>query len=218
MNNFRRPTRLNRSIKNLLVAACGGALFSITALANPAEEITRAVAVNSAEDVSQASPRQFVRAFTAVAFGAQPRDLPDYVVAAIDLRPDLAPRTVAVAIKAATKNSEGKAGVLCLLVERIVRAAIAARPDAAVSIAKAGSSAAPHLRRCVIEAAVSVTPDKKAEIVQAATAKALPFAFLTFSASDSNAFSFSPPTLNPANISNVDDNGGVTSPEQPPSH
>lgn len=218
MNDFRQPTSFNRHVKNLLVAVCGCALFSVPALANPAEEITRAVAVSSAGDVSQATPRQFVKAFTAVALGAQPRDLPDYVVAAIELRPDLAPRTVGVAIKAAVKHSEGKAGSLCLMVERIVRAAIAACPDAAISIAKAGSAAAPELRRCVIEAAVSATPDKESEIVHAATAKALPFAFLTFSASDISAFSFSAASLSPANISSPDDNGAVTSPEQPPSH
>lgn len=218
MNAFRRPLTLNRFARNLLLAACGCALFTASALANPAEEITRAVAVNGVTDISQASPRQFVKAFTAVALLAQPRDLPNYVVAAIDLRPDLAPRIVGVAIRATIKNSQGKAGLLCLMVERIVRAAIAARPDAAVSIAKAGSSAAPELRRCVIDAAVSAMPDKKTEIVQAATAKAVPYAFLTFSASEPNAFSFSAATLNPANISSPDDNGAVTSPEQPPTH
>jgi len=218
VNDFRRPMSLNRCAKNLLLAACGCALFNASALANPAEEITRAAAVNGVTDVAQASPRQFVKAFTAVALRTQPRDLPNYVVAAIDLRPDLAPRVVGVAVRATVKNSEGKAGLLCLMVERIIRAGIAACPEGAVSIAKAGSSAAPELRRCVIDAAVSATPDKKSEIVQAATTKAMPFAFLTFSASEINAFSFSAATLNPANLSSPNDNGAVASPEQPPSH
>lgn len=218
MNDFRRPTSLHRSVKNVLLTACGYALFTVCALASPADEITRAVAVNGIGDVADASPRQFLKAFTAVALRAHPRDLPNYVVAAIDLRPDLAPRTVGVAITAAVKNSEGKAGLLCALVERIIRAGIAARPDAAVTIAKAGSSAVPELRHCVIDAAVSAMPDKKTEIVQAATAKAVPFAFLTFSASEPNAFSFSAATLNPANISSPDDDGAVNSPEQPPTH
>lgn len=218
MNDFRRPATLSRCARNLLLAACGCALFTTSALANPAEEITRAVAVNGVADVSQASARQFIKAFTAVALRAQPRDLPHYVVAGIDLRPDLAPRIVGAAIRVTVRNSDGKAGLLCLMVERIIRAAIAAHPDAAASIAKAGSAAAPELRRCVIDAAVSAAPDKKAEIVQAATAKAIPYAFLSFSASEPNGFSFSAATLNPANISSPDDDGVVTSPEQPPTH
>ncbi|MFN2623425.1 MAG: hypothetical protein ABR611_11320 [Chthoniobacterales bacterium] len=187
--------------------------------ATPAEEITRAVEANGVSDVSQAQPRQFVKAFAAVTFRVQPRDLPNYVVGAINLRPDLAPSVVAVAVKAARKNRETQPQLLCAMIERIVQAAIAANPDAAVAIAKAGASAAPTSRVCVISAAIAAAPQAKDQILEAASAKTIPLAFLTFSASDASGFSsWGSGNLNPANISQIGGNGVVNSPEQPPSH
>src|ERR1044072_7535276 len=115
----------------LLTFSCA-LLLSAPAFANPADEITRAVTVNGVSEVSAATHRQFLKAFTAVALRVQPRDLPDYVIAAINLRPDLTPNAVAVAVKAAGRNWESKPELLCPLIERIVRAAIAANPGAAV--------------------------------------------------------------------------------------
>src|SRR5689334_16334478 len=96
--------------------------------ATPADEITRAVTVNGVSDVARARPRRFVKAFAAVTLRVPPRDLPDYVVAAINLRPDLAANVVAVAVKASVKNWETKPQLLCLMIERIVQAGIAANP------------------------------------------------------------------------------------------
>jgi hypothetical protein len=202
----------------ILLVASSSVLLSTSALALPADEITRAVAVNGVSDISQARPRQFVKAFSAVALRVQPRDLPDYVVAAVNLRPNLAPNVVAVAVKAAVKNWEAKPEALCAIIERIVRAAIAVNPDAAVSIAKAAVSASPELRRCVVAAAISARPEEKEAIVQAASGKTMPFAFLTFSATDISGFTFTAATLNPANISDLGGDGNVNSPEQPRSH
>jgi hypothetical protein len=200
----------------ILTLSCA-LLIAAPAFANPTEEITRAVTVTGVADVSAARPRQFLKAFTAVALRVQPRDLPDYVTAAINLRRELAPNAVAVAVKAAVKNRESKAELLCPLIERIVQAAIAANRDAAVAIAKAAAAAAPHLRRCVVAAAISLAPEAKDQIAEAATNKIPPFAFLSFSASDSGAFSYKATTLNPANVSEPVDDGSVTSPEQPAS-
>jgi hypothetical protein len=207
-----------RCVKNLLLMGCGAILFSTWAFAAPVDEITRAATANGVTDVSQARPKQFVKVFTSVALRAQPRDLPAYVIAAINLRPDLAPNAVAVAVKAATKNWEGKPAALCLVIDRIVRAAIAADPDGAVSIAHAAASAAPLSRHCIISAAIAAAPQSKDQILEAATAKTVPWAFLTFSAADATAFSSWGANLNPANISQVGGNGAVISPEQPPSH
>jgi len=200
----------------LLTLSCA-LLISAPAFANPTEEITRAVSVNGVTDVSAASPRQFAKAFTAVALRVPPRDLPDYVIAAINLRPDLTPRAVAVAVKAATRNWESKSELLCPLIERIVKAAIAANPDEVVVIAKAAASASPHLRRCVVAAAISAAPEAKDEIVDAAANRVPPFAFISFSASDLGGFSYKAATLNPANIFEPVDDNTVTSPEQPAS-
>jgi hypothetical protein len=197
--------------------ACASILLTASAFANPAAEITSAVAVNGSADVSQARPRQFVKAFTAVALRIPTRELPDYVVAAINLRPDLAPSVVAVAINSAIKNWEAKPAALCGMIGRIVRAGIAANPDAAVSITKAASAASPELRKCVVEAAIAAVPEAKDAIVHAATATTIPFAFLTFSATDTSGFSFTAATLSPANISNLGRDANVNSPEQPPS-
>ena len=191
-------------------------MLGTAAFAAPVDEITRAVNANGVVEVSQARPRRFIKAFTSIALRVQPRNLPDYVIAAINLRPDLARNVVAVAVKATTKNFEGKPEALCAMIQRIVRAAIAANPDAAVSIARAGAAAAPTLRRCVVSAAIAAAPQAKDEILEAATTQTLPFAFLTFSASDSAGFSFSTATLNPANISDLAEDD-VNSPEQPPS-
>jgi hypothetical protein len=201
-----------------LVLLCGSLLLSPAAFGTPTEEITRALAANGISDISQARPRQFSKAFNAVALRVVPRDLPDYVAAAVNIRPDLAPHVVAVAVKAAVKNWEAKPDALCGMIERIVKAAIAANPEAAPSIAKASASVSPELRRCVVEAAIAVTPESKEAILNAVNSRSLPFAFLTFSASDTSGFSFTAATLNPANISDVGESGHVNSPEQPPSH
>jgi len=212
VNSFHQPKAF---VRNLLLCAC--AWLAVPAFATPADEIVRAVEANGVSDVSQARPRQFVKAFTAVTFRVPPRDLPEYVAGAINLRPELAANVVAVAAKAAVKNSETKPQLLCALIERIVRAAIAANPDAAVGIAKAAASAAPTLRRCIISAAIDAAPEAKDQIVEGASAKTIPLAFLTFSAADASGFSSWGANLNPANISQVG-NGVVNSPEQPPSH
>lgn len=197
------------------IVLCASAFLTASALATPGEEISRAVAVNGVADVSAAHPKQFLQAFTAVALRAQPRELPNYVIAAINLRSDLAPNIAAVAIKAVVKNSEMKPGARCALVDRIIRAALTANPDAVVAIVKAAASASPELRHCTVNAAISTLPGYKDAIVQAGKARVLPFAFLTFSASGNSGFSFSAPTLNPANISDLGDSN-VNSPEQPP--
>jgi hypothetical protein len=204
--------------RNLLLVGFGCALLAARALGTPSEEITRAIEANGVTDVSQAHPRQIVRAFTALTFRVQARELPDYVIATINLRPDLAPNIVAVAVKATVKRSGMKPESLCLMIERIVRAAIAADASAAVSIARAAASASPNLRHCVISAAVAAAPQAKAQIVEAAT-QTVPLAFLTLSISDEGGFSSSPGALNAANKVDVGTSGGVVnSPEQPPAH
>jgi hypothetical protein len=214
VNSFHRPKAF---LRNLVLSGC--ALLAVPVFATPADEITRAVQANGVSDVSQAKPRQFVKAFAAVTLRVQPRELPDYVVGAINLRPDLAPNVVAVAVKAARKNWETKPQLLCAMIDRIVRAAIAANPDAAVAIARAGASAAPKSRSCVVNAAVAVAPQAKDQILAVAGAKSIPLAFLTFSEADANGFSsWGGASLNPANFSQVGGDGTVNSPEQPPSH
>jgi hypothetical protein len=204
--------------RNLLLIACGSVLFIASSFATPTEDIARAVAVRGVSDVSQARPKQFLKAFTVVALRTEPRDLPDYVVAAVNLRPDLSPKIVAVAFKSAIRQLESKQRALCGISDRIVRAAIAANPDAAVSIAKAAVEASPALRQCVVAAAVSAAPNKETEIQTAAESQSVSLALLTLSGMDDTAFSISSATLNPANLSDLSGSVRVNSPEQPPAH
>lgn len=198
-----------------MLTVCAAAVLPVSAFATPTEEISQAVAVQGVANHSSAQPKQFLKAFTAVALRIQPRALPDYVIAAINLRPELASNIVAVAVKAAVKNCEGKPRVLCAIIDRIVRAAIAANPDALLAVVRAAASTSPELRHCVASAAISAAPTAKDAILQAALTKPVPFAFLSFSANGQSGFSYTAPTLNPANISDL---GGsnVNSPEQPP--
>jgi hypothetical protein len=211
VNHFHRPFNF------VLLAVCGVALLTTSAFANPAEEIIRAVAASGMSDVSQASPRQFTKALNAVALRVPPRQLPEYVVAAIHLRPELAPNIVAVAIKAAVRNLEGKPEVLCRMIERIVAAGIVANPDAADWIVRASTSAAPEWRKWIVAAAIAAAPNAKEAIVEAAKSKTVPLAFLNVSENPVSGFSFSSATLNPASISDLAGDGNVNSPEQPPS-
>ncbi|MEY2518656.1 MAG: hypothetical protein QOF24_415 [Verrucomicrobiota bacterium] len=197
---------------------CVSAFLAVSSFATPSEEIGSAVAAGSSGDVSQTRPHQFLRAFSAIALRVPQRDLPTYVTAAIDLRPDLSGRIVAVAVKAAIKDSETHPGALCRMIERIVTAAIAANPHAAVSIAQAAVAASPEMRTCVVEAAISAAPGRAAAIQNATELRGAAFGFLSFSENQETGFIFSVATLSPANISDLRGDETVNSPEQPPSH
>jgi hypothetical protein len=197
---------------------CVSAFLAVSSFATPTEEIASAVAAGGSSDVSQTRSHQFLRAFNAIALRIPTRDLPAYITAAIDLRPDLSGKIVAVAIKAAIKHSETHPGVLCQLIERIVTAAIAANPRAAVSIAQAAVAASPEMRTCVLDAAISAAPGREAAIQNATELRGAAFGFLSFSENQETGFIFSAATLSPANISDLRGDEAVNSPEQPPSH
>ena len=212
----RAPSRLFQTlIRNAALVLFASALLPASSISAPVEEISKAVAINRNTDVSTARPKQFLKAFNAVAVRVNPRGLPDYVSGAVNLRPDLAPNIVAVAIHAAVKKLEGNPNALCAVINRIINAATGANRDGVILIVKAGVAAAPELRHCVVNGALSAAPAEKEAIIQAASARRLPFAFLTFSANATSGFSFTAATLNPANIS-VPENDSVISPEQPP--
>ena len=204
-----------RSLRTLFAFACLIALLQARAFASPTDEITRAVSANHS-DVSSAQPKQFITAFTAVVLHAPARNLPSYVTAAVHLRPALASNIAAVAIKTAVKSRGENTQALASLIDSIIRAAIAANADAAVAIAKAACAAAPEFPRTILNAAISAAPELKDALAQAVTQKSVPFAFLTFSTSDSGGLSWGPSMLNPADISVVGNDDSVASPEQPP--
>ncbi|MEN3368679.1 MAG: hypothetical protein V7609_822 [Verrucomicrobiota bacterium] len=196
--------------------ACASTFLAVSSIATPVEEIAGAVAASGSVDGSQTQSKPFLRAFNAVALRAPARELPAYVSAAIELRPNLSGKIVAVAVKAAIKHWETRPGILCQIIERIVTAAIAANPRAAVSIAQAAVAASPDLRTCVVEAAISAAPERAAAIQSATEFRGAAFGFLTFSEKLETGFVFSAATLSPANISDLRGDQTVNSPEQPP--
>jgi hypothetical protein len=201
-----------------LLIACLSALLIAPSFASPGDEIARAVAVNGASNVSQARPNQFLRAFGAIALRTQTRELPAYVIAAVGLRPDLAPKIVVVALRTAARQLGSKHAALSLITDRIVRAAIAANSDAAVSIARAAIEAFPALRQCVVAAAISAAPSKEAEIQAPSESPSASLGLITLAGSDDAGFSIGSDAFNPANVSDLSGSTGVNSPEQPPSH
>ena len=208
MNNV---TRLLTILGALVVAISP----SSPLLATPTDEITRAVAVRGLSDPTHAPPKEFITAFTAVVFRAEPAKLPSYVAAAVKLRPDLAPKIVALAVKASYANWHANDAMpvsssddrkksraeLCELVTDIVKAAVVVTPDTVAEIAAAAAGASRDMRECIIAAAVSAVPDAESKIIQAVNAATV--------MPPSYGFEYGP--LNPSDIAGV-----VVSPEKPP--
>jgi hypothetical protein len=183
-----------------------------SASATPADDITRAVRANSAAEVSEAPAPQFLAALTAVVARVNPRELPSYVGAAIHLRPDLSTQITVATVRAAARNVHS-AQALNALVDRIIRAAVAANPDAAPAITRGTSEAAPNLRDCIIAAAIAAVPNMRIALLQATSSVSGSAGFFRAAGSEGSFGGFG--TMSPTNIS--DSSGDVRSPEQPPS-
>lgn len=181
--------------------------------ATPADEVTRAVRAGGAAQVVDASPERFFVAYTAVISRVSLRQLPDYVTAAVRLRPDLSTQITVASIRAAGRSAPNPR-MLATVVDRIVRAAILANPDAAVAIARAAVGAFPGLRETIVAAAIAAAPQDRLAIFQATAASASLAGLFRDAGSEGN-FSVGFGSMSPANFS--DTGGNVISPEQPPS-
>lgn len=163
-------------------------IFSSVAssLASPTDAITGTVLASGAPSTKA---RAFINAFSSVAIRVKDKQLPSYVAAAVTLRPGLADKIVAAALKSRPPEDRPSLD----LIGRIVKAAIAAAPDAKRAIVHAALETSPWARECILAAA---------EI-------------------DENHIAFFRPsgvngTINPANISTAGGQGNIQSPEQPP--
>jgi hypothetical protein len=129
-------------------------LTTATSPAAPADEIRRAVLASGAATVETASPAQFTKAFSAVLTKVKEANRPQYLSAAIALRPDLAPQITAAAVRAHGSSSGGSGGAGdCSWVGPLIQAAIAAAPGAKDAIIAAASGAAPGAGPCILAAA-----------------------------------------------------------------
>jgi hypothetical protein len=179
--------------------------------AAPRDEIKAAVTLDGSADASQVSRTVFLRGFSAVAVRVKPRDLPSYVVGAIEVRPDLTRAIVAHALKIAARQHPG---LTCAVVSRIVTAAIAANPSAAVVITKAAIQAKPAMASCVIAAAAAAVPEQREEIAALESNYSIGL-ISAITRTSEGAIWHGSGTINPANLSDMGSEAGVVSPEQP---
>jgi hypothetical protein len=177
--------------------------------AAPVDDLGAAVTAGGATDVAQAPRDIFLRAFTSVALRVKLRDLPDYVGAAIKMRPDLTGRIVAKAIRVAVRGDRTSN---CATISRIIRAAITASGGDAVNVAKAAIAANPVAAHCIIDAASEAAPDQQSEIAALGTNFSLGL-LSAITATSEVETRFGTGTMNPANLSKS--NSTVVSPEQP---
>jgi len=171
-----------------------------TVLTMPADEIGRALLANGISDASQATARQFIRAFSAVVVRIGAKEVPSYVSSAIKLRPELAPQITAAALEARVGQQCNQIGgqISCAEVSAIIRAAIAAAPRARDAIVCAALGVAPALRGCILAAAGVKESD---------------LAFFQPPCIDAvNITSTALGSINPRSISSP----SISSPEQPP--
>jgi len=213
--NFLRPLAANDAGRQLsfscAVLACVS--WSAIAQASPRDEIVRAVAVHGVSDPSMADTKYFEMALLSVCLRAELDDLPNYVTAAINLRPDLAPIIAKTAVKVVRIKEESKSEPTkvffrddlqrsrlkaCELLSPIIKIAVAGNPKAAARIAGAAATVWRAMYQCIIEAAVAAAPQAEKEITEAVLEAAQPDNFRTLE------------TLREAHLA------PVVSPEQPP--
>ena len=186
-----------------LALACSFVLVS-GAVAAPSDDIIRAIQTTGAQNITQASADQFERAFTSVLVRKKERDFPLYVSAAVNLRPDLADKIVASALKVYHLKARGRNDQLRPeLIAQIIAAAVSAAPDMAAAIVRAAIILEPDARDSIVAAAIAAAPDQEIAIRSAAN-ESQTIAFLQ--------------SRGAGNINPVDfvAQGPVTSEEQPP--
>ena len=132
----------------LAAALCVAALSTV--LAAPADEISSAVSAGGAT-VREATPAQFVRALSSMLTRIKEQKFPEYASSAIKLRPDLAPQITAATLRARRPGIQVDDS--CNWVNRIIRAAVAAAPDAKAAIVRAALQQEPAARECIFAAA-----------------------------------------------------------------
>lgn len=181
----------------LIAAVSLSWLTASSIVAAPADDISRAVAAGGAASVEAATPVQFIKAYSSVLTRVDEQKFPQYVTAGTKLRPDLAPQITTATLRAHRADPKDT----CNWVDPIIRAAIAAAPDAKRAIVRAALDAEPYARECILAAAGMSSGDDSQQ------------AFFRPPGVDAgNINSTSIGTINPGNISGQ---GNVVSQAQP---
>ncbi len=175
------------------------------------EEISRAVIAAGAASVKQADASTFIQGFSSVVIRPKCTDIARYVTAAVKLRPDLAAQIAVAALKAHRRNGSD---LSCECVDPIIRAAVAAAPDAKKAIVRTALAAEPWAKEC-IWAASGMSRDEMAFIWAAAGMSGDETAFFRPPGVDAgNVNGSAIGTINPGNIG-AGGHGNVNTPENP---
>jgi hypothetical protein len=189
--------------------------FAAPALASAEEELTRAAAVSG--DLRETSPEQFLRGFTATIARMKRRELPGYVVAALQLRADLAPQITAAALRVGRNNAPADRRGTITFISRIITCAIEGNHAEAVATVQAALEVAPGFAECIVSAAIAAAPDQKMAILHAAQTHPTLFVFLRVSRTENAGVSIDRVgALNPSSLSVPNRPTVVVSPEQVP--
>lgn len=121
-------------------------------MATPVNEITGAVVVAGAAGIEDATPAQFVKAYSSIFIRLEENQSLEYTTVALKLRPDLAPQITVAALRARRPDDKQIVNS-CSWVESLIRNAIAAVPDAKAAIVRAALEFDPASRECILAAA-----------------------------------------------------------------
>ena len=206
--------------KAAIFAALALALFSSVAplaKASPEDELTRAAAAAALSKEEATSAEQFLRGFTATVVRVKRREISDYVSAALQLHPDLAPDITAAALRVEINNLPATRRGTCSLISRIVQSAVEANPAEAVPTVQAALEVAPNFSECIVTAAIAAAPDQKVAILRAASTHPTLFAFLRLTRTENGGIAMERANaLNPASLTVQNNVNVVISPEQVP--
>jgi hypothetical protein len=167
----------------------------------PADQMAPPVTVRaSSSDGGAAS--EFLTAFISTAVRLDGAKFISCLATAVKLRPDLAGKIIVCALNISRLNAHPLAGRLSFgTIDQIIKAAVAAAPEAASDIVKAAIQSEPYARECIISAAIASAPEEESAI-RAAVSEMTPMSIL--------------PTAGRFNPADNAPFGNVNSPEQPP--
>src|SRR5437879_4080808 len=167
-----------------------------------ADQIVAPVTVRASSSAAQTGTAQFLATFISTAARLEGPKFISCLTAAVKLRPDLAGKLVICALNIARLNAHTLTGRLSPgTIDQIIKAAVAAAPEASPDIVKAAIQSEPYARDSIIAAAVTAAPDQASDI-RVAVANTTSMSILPLAT-----------TFNPAQ----DGPSPVNSPEQPPS-
>jgi hypothetical protein len=153
---MKKSSNFRQSMSASIFAVALALFTGSSAFASPAAEISRAVNVAGGADVKHAAPAAFLQGFNVVVVRVKQAETPLYVSAAVKMRPDLAAQIAVAALNARPLDRR-----TCEGIEAIIKAAIAAAPDARYAIARAALAAQRASRACILAAAGITDKDLK---------------------------------------------------------